>query len=345
MATVQREAAIKAESYAIRTAPRLSADAAPPETLRINREFGDSLSFARVEKLYHLPGKLLAMDPLLSYHLLTVDLATGGLQHFGRNGDGPREFREPYSASIAGGTSEVWIYDFRANRFTLLDLSGEQPVFRRTTPAPQGVRLLEPVLAPELISNALSAEATLVLGREGKGEVPRLVDLGLPFDSVKHPFPIARRLLNRSFMSPSPDYERAAIVYQFTNRIDIVSKTGLHLATAIGPRPPHPSYRMVGNRFFWNDDNVALYGGVTTSGQRIYALYCGCRYSDAQEMRIVQVFDWQGNFLHEFAFDRPVAALAAAADDSTLYGYVEEPYPMIVEWRVPPFDRRSSEAM
>jgi hypothetical protein len=328
------ERGIRDPSYAVSTALRRAGPAHPEDTLRVSREFGDSLSFARVVKLYHTHGKLLGLDQLLNYHLSSVDLTDGALQHFGRHGEGPREFRDPFSASFPKGLDEVWIYDFGLNRFSILDLSGPQPVFRKIAPAPSGARLLDPVVDDGLISNVLSANGTLLIGPAGEATGHRLIDLGLPFDSIAHTSVIARRLLNRTFMGGSPDGRRFAIAYQFTNQIEIVSRSGVHVATAIGPRTGNPSYRLQGERFFWNDDNVSLYAGVAASDQLIYALFCGCRFAEEQEMRLVHVFDWAGNFVREIAFDRPVLALAASADDRSLYGFVEKPYPMIVEWQL-----------
>lgn len=145
---------------------------------------------------------------------------------------------------------------------------------------------------------------------------------------------VARRLLNRTFMGSSPDGERFAIAYQFAPRVEIVSRNEEHLATAIGPREGHPSYRMQRDRFFWNDDNVSLYTGVAASDRHIYVLYCGCRFAAEQEMRAVHVFDWDGNFVKELAFDRPVNTIAVTRDDRLLYGAVDEPHPSIVEWRL-----------
>ncbi len=334
-APIRAEVASRTDAFATRQAVLIPSSVEPEDTLKIRRQFGDSLSFAQVVKLYHLPGKLLVMDRLLNYHLSTVDLSDGSLQHFGRDGDGPREFREPYSASFHGDLEEVWVYDFRTNRFTLLDLSGPEPVFRRTLPAPSGVRLLDPVLSTSLVSNALSGAGTLVIGQPDRQTGHRLIDLGLPFDSAAHPAYVARRLLNRTFMSPSPDHGRFAVVHQFANRIDIVSRDGIHLVTGSGPRQANPSYRMQRDRFFWNDDNISLYTGVAASERHVYVLYCGCRFAEEQAMRRVHIFDWEGRFVREIAFDRNVFALAVAPDDSMLFGFVEEPHPQIVEWEIP----------
>lgn len=328
------EPALRAPGYAILKAPP-PGRGAPMDTLRIHRSFGDSLAFARVVKLFHTPGgRVLGLDQLLSYHLSTVNLADGTLQHFGRHGEGPWEFREPFSVSFRNGLSETWIYDFALNRFSVLDLSGSEPAYRKTYPGPTGVRLLDPVVGEQLVSNILSPRASLLIGAPGTREGHRLVDLGLPFDSIAHPSPVARRLLNRTFMASSPDGSKLAIAYQFTNRIDIVTIGGTLLTTILGPRAGHASYRLENGRFFWNDDNVSLYTGATASSRYIYVSVCGCRFDKEQEVRSIHVFDWNGSFVQEIAFDRPVSALAVTADDRSLFGFVEEPYPMIAEWEL-----------
>jgi len=330
------EAAARDGGFAVRRSDPLDATSAPRDTLRVQRVLGDSLSFARIVKLYHQPGRLLVLDDLLSYHMASVDLRNGAIRHFGKNGEGPGEFRVPFSASFVDNEpGNVWIYDFQLNRFSLIDLSAKEPSLKRTTPGPTGLRLLDPVVSNGVVSNVLSPDGVLAITSMDTPSRHRLMSLGTPFDSVAHPPQIARRLLNRTFMSPSPDRERLAIAYQFTNRIEIVSKDGRHLVSAIGPREGRASYRMERNRFFWNDDNVALYSGIAASERHIYVLYCGCRFGDEQVVTRMHVFDWDGRFVQEFAFDRPVGPIAVAADDSALFGFAEEPYPSIVEWKLP----------
>lgn len=94
--------------YALRQAPSVAPNTSPRDTLRPRRTFGDSLAFARIVKLYTYPGKVLGLDQLLQYHLTTIDLEDGSIQHFGRNGEGPREMRTPFSASFSAGSEEVW---------------------------------------------------------------------------------------------------------------------------------------------------------------------------------------------------------------------------------------------
>jgi hypothetical protein len=332
------EVAARDTGFAVHRTETLGAEQPPSDTLRVQRLLGDSLAFARVVKLYHRPGRLLVLDGLLSYHLALVELGDGTVRHFGRDGDGPGEFRVPFSASFTDQrSSEVWIYDFQLNRFSLLDLSGTEPTLRRTTGGPGGIRLLDPVFSGDVVSNVLAPKGTLAVGGREEPQSLRVIDLGTPFDPVLHPSPLARRLLSRTVMSASPDGTSVAIAYQFANRLEIAARDGRHLASARGPREGNPSYRLEGGRFFWNDDNVSLYTGATASEHHVYLLYCGCRFADEQRMTRVHVFDWKGRFVRELAFDRPVGALAVSADDSALFGFVEDTHPSIAEWNPGPF--------
>lgn len=325
-----------AANYARHEAPALHERTEPHDTLKVRREFGDSLSFARVVKIYHRDGHLLALDQLLSYHLATIDLSDGSTKHFGRHGEGPGEFRVPFSASFVQDTDHAWVYDFELNRFSLLDLGGDEPKLLRTKAGPREIQLLDPVLSNGLISNTLSADASLLIAADGSdGGASRIVNLRSPFDAVDHPDPLARRLLSRTFLSPSPDGSRVALAYQFANQIEILTSAGVHLSTSSGPRDANPSYRFQAGRFFWNDDNVSLYGGITTSDRHIYVLYCGCRFSGEQTMWRIHIFDWEGAFIGEIAVDRPISSLTVARDDSRLWAFVEEPHPAIVEWSGP----------
>lgn len=127
----------------MRRSEPLDAASHPRDTLRVQRVLGDSLSFARVVKLYHQPGRLLALDDLLSYHVASIDLKDGAIRHFGRNGEGPGEFRTPFSATfMENEPGNVWIYDLALNRFSLIDLSGKPACGRAecTVQADRGLR-------------------------------------------------------------------------------------------------------------------------------------------------------------------------------------------------------------
>lgn len=47
-------------------------------------------------------------------------------------------------------------------------------------------------------------------------------------------------------------------------------------------------------------------------------------------------YDWDGRFLRALELDHDVLAFAVSDDDDKLWGYVENPHPVIREWEMPP---------
>jgi hypothetical protein len=325
------KAAARAEDFTIRRSPDLSRTI-PRDTLRQVREFGDSLSFARISGIHNLGDRLLVMDQLLNHHLVLIDLANGDLKYFGRHGEGPGEFRTPTSMSASVARDQMWLYDFQNRRFSLFDLRAAEPILLRTMQGATSTTPLEALVGEPIIFNTLSASSVLALAdREAPTRIQPL-DLGLPFDSATTPNHTARRLVNRTFLAQAPEADRVALVYQFTNRIDIISRDARHLLTVYGPREGRASYRIEGDRFFWNDDNVMVYRGVAATGSYLYLLYCGCELRSEEGPSVVHVFDWDGRFQREVALGHAVSAITVSADDRSLFGAVESEAPFVVEW-------------
>jgi hypothetical protein len=67
----------------------------------------------------------------------------------------------------------------------------------------------------------------------------------------------------------------------------------------------------------------------------VYALFCGCKPGQGSLPAMLHVYDWNGNFVAEFAFDQEVTALDVSDDDQVIYATYEQPYPGLGEWRLP----------
>lgn len=328
-------AAVEAATPAAMVQARPLANAAPTDTLRLVQTFGDSLEFAHITGVYPLRDRLLVTDALMNYQLAVVRPADGAVTaHFGRRGQGPGEFGSITSVTPVGrGGDEVWIYDFehrRFSRFRIRDASS--PELRETVQSAVAASLLEPQLVDgQIVSNVLSHEYTLLIS-DPAGRSARRIAAEPPFGPEQMPNVAGRRLMNRTYMARDPRSGRLAILYQFTNRLEIFGPDGKRLLIASGPRATRTSTRVANNRFFWQPDNVMTYAGLAASSRFVYALYCGCVMRDNELPTRLHVFGWDGRFVREVAFDRPVSSLHVPEGDSIVYAAMSEPYPAVGRW-------------
>lgn len=313
-------------------------EAPPADTLRIERALGDSLDFADITGVYPIGRHLLVSDRLMNYHLALVDLAADSVvAHFGKHGEGPGEFSSISSVIQANRTGDqVWLYDFTTRRFTRLGLSDPtRPAVLETVQSRIDASLLEPVMVDDqVVSNVLSADGVLLFAR-ADGTQMRLLGADLAFDARTMPHPVGRRLLNRTYLARNPGTGQLAILYQFANRLDVYDAEGRRQVTAHGPREHRAVYRVERDRFFWQPENVMTYAGVAATPRFIYALYCGCAMRDNGLPARLHVFRWDGGFVSEVAFDRPVQGLAVPPGDSIVYSGTSEPHPLVGSWRLP----------
>jgi hypothetical protein len=322
-------------------APRPRSEAPTLGTLRLARQFGDSLSFARISSLTVVGDYLLATDRMMSLHLAVVDLGSGQLlRQFGRHGQGPREFQDPSWASVASARpARAWVYDFQNRRYTLLRLGGAGGgEVLREMPLDLGVSVESPMWTRSgIIASGIFPDFTLLaLDSAGRARARLVADPPYTARDIAHWN--GRRRLNRTHLAAHPSGERLALAYQYRSRIDLFTADGGRYAAATGPRETTPRWRVDGDRFFWEDDNELAYVDAHGTERYVYALFCGCR-EGALPTR-VHVFRWNGEFVGELAVDRPMLAFTVSPDDSHLYGAFEEPFSGIGEWPLPELLRR-----
>lgn len=316
----------------------LPAGSSSAQPLRLRRSFGDSLSFARISGMRVVGGSLLVTDRLMSPHLAVVDLRSGSVvRRFGRDGRGPREFRDPaWMLPVDGAGAQAWVYDFQNRRFVRVSLD-----------APRGSEVLEEVRLDAgyslespvwtergIISNGLFPDFTLLLVDSTARPLARM-STRPPFDARRISHPTGRRFLNRNFMAVDPARRRLALAYQYESRLDFLTAEGIRYGTVTPPRRTQARWRIAGDRFFWDEDNETAYVAAAASDRYVYALFCGCRDSEKRLPRQVHVFTWSGDLVAELALDREVLELTVAPDDSHLYGAIMEPVPVVGEWDLP----------
>jgi hypothetical protein len=112
---------------------------------------------------------------------------------------------------------------------------------------------------------------------------------------------------------------------------------GERIGSVAGPRQSTATFRVTDDKFFWgrDDQNEMAYWHMDGTERYVYALFCGCKAGLGHLPSMLHVFDWNGNFVAEFAFDREVTSLDVSDDDQVIYATFESPYPGVGEWRLP----------
>jgi hypothetical protein len=320
--------------------PSLSPREQPRDTLRMGRSFGDSTSFALINAVEVVGGRLVVADQQMSKHIVVIDRESCRIEaSVGGHGRGPREFLNPSWFRVESvSPARVWAYDFQNRRETLLRLDEpEASMVGDVRRLEAGQALERPIRAGgRILSSGLFVDYTLLqMDTLGK-PLARLVS-DPPFKERHMPVRAGRRILNRGFLDADPAGRRLAMAYQWTSRIDFFTADGTRLGSVQGPRRTTPRYRHRDNLFFYDKAAEMAYVSLRATDRYVYALFCGidAKQNVPQLGNRVHVFRWNGDFVAELQLDQPVVEFAVSGDDRTLYATTVDPYPVVGEWRLP----------
>lgn len=313
----------------------------PRDTLRMLRSLGDTSTFGGISRIAVAGNRLLVLDFLMDPHLAVVDVASGRVvEHFGRNGAGPREFKRPHWAFAGERDSEVWVFDPGNLRLSLLDLDADPDRrVRRSITIPAEAAVESPTwIGGRLVGNGVFPDYTLLVMDE-RGTPVRRIAAAQPFPYEKVGHWVGVGMLNRTHFASAPSGNRLVTAYQWDDRLDFFSADGALLGTARGPRSSRASYRIQDGKFFWNEETVMAYWAVAASDRHVFALYAGPAPEKPFEHHPsrVHVFTWNGEFVRELAFDRPVYGITVASDGRTVYAPYNDDagHQLIGVWQVP----------
>jgi hypothetical protein len=184
------------------------------------------------------------------------------------------------------------------------------------------------------ISNGLFDDYSLML-MDANGKPIREISARPPFSKREVDHLNGRRMLNRNFLVQNPSDSQIALVYQFSNRVDLFTREGVGLGTIVTPRKPKLRYDYGSVKFYWRPGNEMGYSSAAGTTRYIYAVYCGCLMGEVNPPAMVHVFTWDGAFVGELQLDRPIAQIAVSGNDSLLFGGSPGPEPKVVEWKLP----------
>jgi len=307
-----------------------------------SRLLGGPDTFGRVQEIRPIGDYVVATDRAGPPHVTVFDRISGNiLRRFGNSGRGPREFRgvhwlftESHSPPL------VWLYDYVNRRVTLLDLDAPDSLvvsdqFRFEVPA----QITSPgILGDTILAGGFYPDMVLLL-MEREGTVLSRIRGDLPFKEDDVEIDVALMQLNANSTAFDPSRKRVAIAYQRVNRIDFFTIDGAQTASAAGPRTiPEPKHSFAPDGSFLWEEMTPVYVDVDASDQYVYALFKGSAFQAGVPARLsyrVDVFTWDGDYVTELIMDHDLNEIAVTEDDSFLYGASQDPFPAVVEWRLP----------
>lgn len=268
-------------------------------------------------------GELLVLDRYRSESIVALDRRSGRLlRSFGREGDGPGEFRSPVAFVVDG--SGVAVLDVGLNRVTWLDARTDAFTLRGTTNLMLESAATDVVLAPggEFLVSGFMADGRLARVDQG-GSLVRYE--GRPI--VTEGLPPPRRLeALQGTLRTSPEGDRVVRTHRFASRLEIIDPRTFATTVAWGPERFEPQ---VGN-----DQARFGYLDAAPFSEGFFALYSGRTREDypgrANYGAVIHEFGWDGSLRAEHRLDADVIAIAWSEDDGLLYAVRHEPVPEIV---------------
>ncbi|MFQ5679950.1 MAG: BF3164 family lipoprotein [Gemmatimonadota bacterium] len=290
---------------------------------------------------------LVLTDGLGEAALHVVDRRTGEVRSsFGRNGEGPGEYRAPRSIDAEPGGDAFWVFDIGLQRLTRVELREGLPARRPADSPVLTLRASAPTTDPiRLAGGHLLALGFYPDGRlaefDARGTLLRSVGPLPPNPSGVPPSVLQQAYLGR--MKARPDRSLLAVGARYAGEIEIYRADGTLLHRVSGPSPVEPRFAVQetshGPAMASGDDLRFAYLDVAATRERIYALFSGRTRGgfpgEANYGEYVHVFDWEGRFLEAFRLDADAIAIAADESEGRLYAVRHLPTPAVVEYRLP----------
>ncbi len=268
-------------------------------------------------------GELLVLDRYRSEPIVALDRRSGRLlRSFGREGDGPGEFRSPV-AFVADG-SGVAVLDAGLNRVTWLDARTDAFTLRGTTNLLLESAATDLVLAPggAFLVSGFMADGRLARVDQG-GSLERYEGRPIATEDLSPP----RRLeALQGTLRATPEGDRVVRTHRFASRLEIIDPRTFATTVAWGPERFEPRHG--------NDETRFGYLDAAPFSDGFYALYSGRTREDypdrANYGAVIHEFGWDGSLRAEHRLDADVIAIAWSEEDGLLYTARHEPVPEIV---------------
>lgn len=306
--------------------------------------FDDTLGL--IVDLALVGDRIVGLDAMLDPSVHVFDSRT--LRHlasYGRNGDGPGEFKDPEQIvkGAAASSDEVWILDGVHQRLTRLSLNDMEA---GVEVVPQTVLMNGPnagslVRVPD---GRWFAGGWITEGRVGRYHADRSYDrtiLGFPPEAEAPGMTLPQAYESRVVADPGGG--RLAAATLLGGLMEIFDYDGVSIAQAAVPDSFHPSFtqgRSRAERPVMSVSAQTRYGftDLEATGRYVYGLFSGNRVMQEGTpwaTKEVQVYTWEGEYVKTLYLDRGVQAVTVDASDTWLYASGAEPSPWVGRFRLP----------
>lgn len=260
---------------------------------------------------------------------------------FGREGSGPREFRNPRGIDPVAGTSEFWIYDGQLQRLVHVDLRGDT-----TAVGDRSITLRSDQLPLQAV---WAGDGTILsTGLFSRGRLGRFDSHGTLIGTVgrvpsgKGPPSVVQHAYTGTLVA-RPDHRRFALLTRHADRIEIFGPAGDPLRTVTGPVGFLPIYQVQSRAGYptmaSGEDLRFGYVDATTNGTSLYGLYSGRARGElpgyAFYGTFVHEYDWEGRLRRVFKLDAYANGIAVDPEGRTLYVSRLYPTPAILRYSLP----------
>lgn len=313
--------------------------------LTLHRTLGESAFLGDVSDMVAVGGFLLVGDGMGEPHLHLVDLSDGSVvRQFASSGQGPGEFGFPRSMErLSSDPPRVRIFDPQNQRLSWYEFIGPslEPDLVRELPLHTNALIQEVSRTRDrLIASGLFGAEYSLLELDTLAQLRARVWTPPAIGPNEVQSPAFLRHLNANQLVVRPSGGKAALLYQEANHIVVIDFENRTYRALAGPRDTKVRFEAPRGRYgFIRGEHEMAYVRAAATDRYIYGLFCACAFDpeiNARPLpRRVHVFDWNGRFIFELVLDRRVVSIAVAPEDSLLWGYMEEPVPLIGEWRLP----------
>lgn len=274
------------------------------------------------------------LDPCSEKQFQLYSLSGSPINSFGRDGDGPNEFKLP-SIKYEEGDG-IWVHDINKNRFKYFD--------RENILTGEGYPTEEVLIPPGLLddSNLIKFADSVFLGAnntEGKGNffffnTQTEVKDWSPFHPkvTNEPIEKKRPTLYEGKLVFEPQKRLLVKAYQFFNQLSIYNMEGelqkdIIFGDALDPDFSQPS------KWFVPDEAVYAFLDVKVTGEAIYGLYSGLHQNEyvteegypksGLNKSYLYIVNWDGELLKAYELDKYLRSFDLDMNNF-IYGLAED---------------------
>jgi len=300
-----------------------------PDHPVVSRVLAEGGEFGLPSEISVVGDHLLLIDRYRDEAVVVLDRHSGEVvRSFGRTGEGPGEFKSPWSALSDGRT--VAVLDPGLNRITWLTPDGETPTF--TVEGMTNISAQSSVTGFALTSD----RAFLVSGFMPTSRLARMDRKGTMVAAVgdapateRLPPPRQSEALQGTLRGTT-DGSRFVLTSRFASHIEVVDASTMNETTIWGPERFQPHAGRYETRFGYLDSApmidcfLALYSGRTRDEFPGRANYGST----------IHEFGWDGELRAVYELDSDVITIAWSEEDGRLYAVRHDPLPGVVAYKL-----------